>query len=129
MVHFHDAKQPMPDNDDKSAKAFKELIRVLEAAVWIGVESVELEWKGSDLLVFHNIGNTGAAATTIAKELQMDVLGEIVKRAQLLRRRKGYMPVRLLGEQYSVAVEEYDHYGESAFILILKQKGKSPPRI
>ena len=39
---------PVPEDDDKSAMAFKELIRVLEAAVRAGVESVGLEWKGSD---------------------------------------------------------------------------------
>ncbi|MGA2799689.1 MAG: hypothetical protein ABSE63_19065 [Thermoguttaceae bacterium] len=92
-----------PDDSDKSAKAFKELIRVLEAAVWLCVDSVELEWKGQDLLVFHGEGN---AATTIAKELQLDVLGEIVKRAKLLRKHKGYFRIRLLGQEYTVVVEE-----------------------
>jgi hypothetical protein len=113
---------PTPDDSDKSAKAFKELIRILEAAGWLCVDSVELEWKGQDLLVFHGEGN---AATTIAKELQLDVLGEIVKRAKLLRKHKGYFRIRLLGQEYTVVVEEYDHFGESAFILTLKQGGKS----
>jgi hypothetical protein len=113
---------PTPDDSDKSAKAFKELIRILEAAGWLGVDSVELEWSDKDLLVFHGEGN---AATTIAKELQLDVLGEIVKRAQLLRKHKGYMRLRLLGEEYSVIVDEYDHFGESAFTLTLKKEGNS----
>ena len=113
----------MPENDDKLTQAFKELIRVLEAAAWTGIESISLEWKGNDLLVFHNSGNTGAAATTIAKELQLDVLGEIVKRAKLLRKHKGYFRIRLLGQEYTVVVEEYDHLGESAFILALKKRG------
>jgi hypothetical protein len=116
------SNNPTPENDDKPAKVFKELIRILEAALWMGVESIGLDWKGNDLLVFHNAGN---AATTIAKELQLDVLGEIVKRAQLLRKHKGYMRLRLLGEEYSVIVEEYDHFGESAFTLTMKKRGNT----
>ena len=116
----------MPEDDDKSAKAYKELVRVLEAAVWAGVESVGLEWKGSDLLVFHNIGNMGYGATKIAKELTLEVIAEIVSRAKLARRHKGNIPIRLLGEEYSVLVEEYEHFGESAFTLTLSRKGKKP---
>ena len=58
------------EDDDNSAKAFKELIRVLEAAAWTGVESVGLEWKGNELVVFHESGNVGIGATKIAKPLQ-----------------------------------------------------------
>jgi len=54
---------PVPEDDDKSAMAVKELIRVLEAAAWDGVESVGLEWKGDDLLVFHDSGSKGYVAT------------------------------------------------------------------
>ena len=114
----------MPKNDNKSEKVYKELIRVLEAAVWAGVESVGLEWKGSDLRVFHNIGNMGYGATKIAKELTLEVIAEIVSRAKLARKHKGNMPIRLLGEEYSVLVEEYEHFGESAYTLTLKKKGK-----
>lgn len=72
--------------------------------------------------MFHGDGN---AAATIAKELQLDVLSKIVKRAQLLRKHKGYMRIRLLGEEYSVIVEECDHLAESAFTLTLKKRGNS----
>jgi hypothetical protein len=113
-----------PEDDDKSAKAFKEIIRVLEAAVWVGVESLGLEWKGSELMVFHNVGSMGYGATKIAKELQLEVLAEIVNRAQIGRKHKGNMRLRLLGQEYSVAVEEYDSFGESAYTLTLKKRGK-----
>ena len=55
-----DENASAPEDDDKSAMAFKELIRVLEAAASAGVESIGLEWKGSDLVVFHESGNIGA---------------------------------------------------------------------
>jgi hypothetical protein len=119
-----DENDPVPEDDDKSAKAFKEIIRVLEAAAWTGVESVGLEWKGQDLMVFHESGSMGYGATKIAKQLQLDVIAEIVKRAKIGRKHKGYMRLRLLGEEYSVAVEEYDSFGESAYTLTLKKRGK-----
>jgi hypothetical protein len=119
-----DENAPAPDDNDKSEKAFKELIRVLEAAALSGVESVGLEWKGSDLVVFHEIGNLGLGVTKIAKTLQLDVIAEIMKRAQIGRKHKGNMRLPLLGHEYSVAVEEYNSFGESAYTLTLKKSGK-----
>ena len=87
------------------------------------MESVGLEWKGEDLLVFHESGGMGYGATRITKQVQLDVIAEIVKRAQLGRKHKGNMRLRLLGQEYSVAVEEYDSFGESAFTLKLKKRG------
>jgi hypothetical protein len=115
---------PVPESDGKSAMASKELIRVLEAAALAGVESVGLEWKGDDLLVFHETENRGYVATKISTPLTLEVIAEIVKRAQIGRKRKGNMRLRLLGQEYSVAAEEYDSFGESAFTLKLKKRGK-----
>ena len=69
-----DEDAPVPESDDQSAKAFGELIRILEAAASTGVESVGLEWKGEDLMVFHESGGVGYGVTRIAKHLQLDVL-------------------------------------------------------
>ncbi len=115
-----DENAPAPEDDDKSALAFKELIRVLEAAAWAGVESVGLEWKGDDLLIFHENGSVGK----IAKPLQLELIAEIMKRAQIGRKHKGNFRLRLLGREYSVAVEEYDHFSESALSLNLTPRGK-----
>lgn len=115
-----DENATAPEDDDKSAMAIKELIRVLEAAAWAGVESVGLEWKSDDLLIFHENGSVGK----IAKPLQLEVIAEIVKRAQIGRKHKGNMRLCLLGQECSVAVEEYDSFGESAYTLNLKKRGK-----
>lgn len=115
-----DENAPAPEDDDKSGQAFKELIGVLEEAVRAGVESVVLEWRGSDLLIFHEDGCGGK----VAKPLTLEVIAEIVKRAQIGRKHKGNMRLPLLGQEYSVAVEEYDSFGESAYTLTLKKKGK-----
>ena len=76
------------------------------------------------MLVFHEIGNEGYGTTKIAKQIQLDVIAEIAKRAQIGRRHKGTMRLPLLGQEYSVAVEEFDKFGESAYTLTLKKRGK-----
>jgi hypothetical protein len=119
-----DEHVPIAGDDDKSEVGFKELVRLLEAAALGGMESVGLEWKGDDLLVFHDNGSRGYVATTIAKPLTLEVIAEIVKRAQIGRKRKGNMRLRLLGQDFSVAVEEYDSFGEAAYTLTLKKRGK-----
>ena len=117
-----DETSSIPEDHDKYEMAFKELVRVLEAAASSGVESIGLEWQGDDLLVFH--ASEGHAATKIPKHLQLEFIAEIVKRAQIGRKHKGNMRLRLLGQEYSMAVEEYDSFGESAYTLTLKKRGK-----
>ena len=114
----------MADNTDNSDKAFQELVRVLEEAVQAGANSVGLEYKGRDLIVFHNFGNTGLGASRIPQELQQDVIAEIVKRADLSRKSRGKMQLSLLGKDYEAVVEEHDSFGESAFTITLKERKK-----
>ncbi len=118
-----DENAPIPD-DDKCEMAFMELIRVMKEAASTGVESVGLEWQGDDLLVFHDTGSRGYVATKIAKQLQLEVIAEIVSRAHIGRKHKGNMRLPLLGQEYSVAVEEYDRFGESAYTLTLNKREK-----
>ena len=114
----------MPDNTGNSAPAFQELVRVLEEALRVGTHSVGLEYKGRDLMVFHQAGPLGLGAGRIPQELQQEVIAELVERAGLSRRSRGKMQVSLLGKEYEVVVEEYDSFGESAYNLTLKEGKK-----
>jgi hypothetical protein len=118
----------MPGNPDKSNKAFQELVRVLEEAVRAGVNSIGLEYKGRELMVFHQAGPLGLGASRIPQELQQDVIAELVKRAGLSRKSRGKMQIRLLGKDYDAVVEEYDSFGESAFNFTLKEGKRKPGR-
>ena len=114
----------MPNNTDNSNKAFQELVRVLEEAVRAGVNSLGLEYKGRELMVFHQTGHLGLGAARISEGLQQAVVEELVKRAGLSRKSRGKMQVSLLGKDYEVVVEEYDSFGESAYNLTLKERKK-----
>ncbi len=114
----------MSEDSEKSEAAFQELVRVLEEAVRAGVSSIGLEYKGRELLVFHQAGPLGLGATRIREDLQQAVIEELVKRAGLSRKPKGKMQVSLLGKDYEAAVEEYDSFGEPAFTITLKERTK-----
>ena len=92
----------MSDNSESSEPAFRELIRVLEGAVQAGVDSIGLEYKGRELMVFHCVGPMGLGVARITQELKQAVIAEIVKRAGLARKSKGKMPVKLLGKDTTV---------------------------
>ena len=68
---------PVPEDADKYEMAFKELIRVMEAAASSGAESIGMEWQGDDLLVFH--ASEGHVASKFPKHLQLEVIAEIVR--------------------------------------------------
>jgi hypothetical protein len=109
--------------------AFQELVRVLEQAVQAGVTSLGLEYKGRELMVFHQAGPVGLGAARIAEDLRQAVIEELVERAGLSRKSKGNFQVQLLGKDYEVTVKEYDSFGESAFTITLKElKKKAQPR-
>jgi hypothetical protein len=113
------------EDTEKSEAAFQELVRVLEEAVRAGVSSIGLEYKGRELLVFHQAGPLGLGATRICEDLQQTVIEELIERAGLSRKPKGKMLVRLLGKDFEAVVEEYDSFGESAFTITLKERKKN----
>jgi hypothetical protein len=118
----------MPANSDRSARAFQEIVRLLEEALRVGAASVELEYEDGDLIVYCNFGNTGLGTSCIPKELQRDVITELVKRAGLSRKSRGKMQVSLLGKAYEAVVEAHDSFGESAYILTLRERKKKAGR-
>jgi hypothetical protein len=115
----------MPKNSAKAARAFQELVRVLEEALLAGAQSVGLEYEDRDLVVYLKFGNTGVGSSSIPPELQQGVITEIVKRAGLSRKCRGKMQVCLLGKDYEVAVEQYDTFGDPAFTLTPKEPKKA----
>ena len=50
-------------------------------AVQAGVTSIGLEYKGRELMVFHQSGPVGLGAARIAEGIQQAVIEELIKRA------------------------------------------------
>lgn len=119
---------PRQKDTDKSDQAYREVARVLEEAVRVGANSLGMEYEGRDLIVYYNFGNSGRGAARIPKELQQNVIEEIVQRAGLSRKSKGKIQVQLFDRDYEAVVQEYDSFGESAFTITLKEKKKRASR-
>ena len=118
----------MPDRTDNSAWAFQEIVRVLEEAVRAGVNSIGLEYKDRELLVFYQAGPVGLGAGRVPQEIQQDVIAELVKRAGLSRKSRGKMQVSLLGKDYEAILEKYETFGDSAYHITLKERKKKAGR-
>ncbi len=111
----------MPDKPDRSAEAFRELIRVLEEALRVGADSVGLEYEDRELVLYYYCGNTGIGASDIPLALENEVLEELVRRAGLTRRTKGKMQLSLLGKDYEVLVNSYQDFDEWCYRLTLRE--------
>jgi hypothetical protein len=108
-------------NHKMAEKAFHELLRILDDAVRVNADGIEIEWEGADLIVYYQFGNTGVGSACIPEDLQQSVIEELVQRAGLQRKSKGKMRVNLLGTDYEALVREYESFGESAFHLKLRK--------
>jgi hypothetical protein len=119
-------KPKLPPGSAFDTSRLKELPQ--ENATWeavqAGVTSIGLEYKGRELMVFHQTGPVGLGAGRIPQELQQEVIAALVKRAGLSRKSRGKMQLRLLGRDYEAVVEVYDSFGESAFTIALKERTK-----
>lgn len=102
-------------------QAFKKLEQILEEAINARAESITLEYEDEGLAVYFMCGSTGIGNVFVDPVLESRIIRLIVDMAKLANKPKGTMVWTHLGKQYNIAVEEYDHFGESAFKLRLNE--------
>jgi len=115
-------EEQLADLRQRYDAGYQELVRVLEDAVGAGVTNLSFEYKGRELIVFHQVASVGLGANRIVENLQNSVIKELIKRARLAKRTKGKMKITLLRRDFEVLVEEYDSFGESAFNLTIRER-------
>lgn len=116
----------MCSNIDKKNDAFLKLQRILEEAIKIGADSVELEYVNEGLEVCYMHGCIGFGTVLTDRTLESKFIELIIDMAKLEDKSRGVMIWTLLGKEYSITVEEYENFGESAFRLkIRKAKDKN----
>lgn len=103
------------------SRGFQMLTEILEDAVDSGADSVRLEYVSEGLEVSYMFGNAGLGSVITDPEVEREIIRYIVENARLEKRPRGRMQMDLLGKQYTIMVEEFDHFGESAFKLSLKK--------
>ena len=112
-------------SDQNESRALQALVDILENALRVGADAIELEYEGSGLQVCYMFGSMGLGSVIVDRDLERGIIATLVERAGLDRRSRGTMRIDLHGEQRVVIVEEYESFGEPAFRLSLaKPRGK-----
>jgi hypothetical protein len=80
------------------------------------------------LEVCYESGHLGIGEILDDLEMEAELVGAIVDLADLERRSRGTIRIEALGATRTIAVQEYDSFGESAFRLTLRQSRRQRKR-
>ena len=110
-------------NADKSKKCLgsSEFRKIIDKAVYEGADSITIEYDDDGLEDCYWIGITGIADVFVDRDFEKELIGYIIEAAKLENKPKGSIVVELHGIEYTINVEEYNHFGESAFKLTFKK--------
>ena len=108
-------------NSDKKNEARQKLQQIIEEAIDIGADSIELEYVDSGLEVCYMLGSSGVGTILADRMLESEIVELIISKAKLEDKSRGVMDWTYLGKRYHILVEEYESFGESAFKLILRK--------
>lgn len=109
----------MGANSDKKNEARQKLQQIIEEALDIGADSIELEYVDDGLEVCYMLGSNGFGMILADRTLEREIIELIISEAKLEDTSRGVMDRMHLGKRYHFLVEEYESFGESAFKLIL----------
>lgn len=107
---------------NKKYSESSEFIKIIDQAVHEGADSVTIEYDDDGLEVCNWIGATGIADVFVDRDFEKNLIGYIIEAANLENKPKGNIVVKLHGAEYTINIEEYDHFGESAFKLTFKKE-------
>ena len=113
-----------PGGDNRTKQARRVLHQILEEAAGAGPDAIELEYRDEGLEVTFMFGRTGVGNMLVCRKLESEVIKVIIQQSHLQRSSCGSMGVTLLGEPYTIIVEEYESFGESAFRLRLQKSSE-----
>jgi hypothetical protein len=112
----------MGKNDkNKKYSGSSEFIKIIDLAVHEGADSITIEYDDG-LEVCNWIGNAGIADVFVDRDFEKELIGYIFEAAKLENKQKGSIVVELHRIEYTINVEEYNHFGESAFKLTFKKE-------
>jgi hypothetical protein len=110
---------------DKNKKytGSSEFIKIIELAVHEGADSITMEYNDG-LRVCNWIGTVSIADVFVDPDYEKELIGYIIEAANLEDEPKGSIVVDLHGTAYTINVEEYNHFEESAFKFTFKKENE-----
>ncbi len=93
---------------------------VLEGLVELSADRVTLEWTtdGVEVTMYHGSAGVGGI---VADPLGGNLMGEVIDRARLKKRNKGFLKANIHGRRMKFVAKEYDHFGDSAFEIRMRR--------
>ena len=113
----------MKDNTPAETKAVELLQSILDRAAEAGADMVDLERVPDGLEILYCSGHTGVGGLLETPELEAPLIDLIVRRARLHRKAGGSFTWKVQGQMRTIAVEEYESFGEACFKLKLGRSG------
>jgi hypothetical protein len=112
----------MQQNDkNKEYLGSSEFSKIIDQAVYEGANSITIQYDDDGLEVCYWIGPTGIADVFVDRDYEEKLIEYIIEAADLENKPKGIIETELDGTKYKVTVEKYDHFGESAFRLLIRK--------
>ena len=99
-----------------------EFSKIMDHAVYEGADSITIEYDDDGLEVCYWFGTTGIADVFVDRDYEEKLIEYIIEAADLENKPKGNIVVELHGTEHTINVEEYNHFGESAFKLTFKKE-------
>jgi hypothetical protein len=90
---------------------------ILEEAIHVKADAVELEYDDEGLIVTNIVGHIGMGDVIKDRQLSRALIALIVERAKLANKPRGEMEWNRGKEIYKIRVTEYDSFGETAYRL------------
>lgn len=95
-------------------------VKIIEQAIHEGADTVTIEYDDGGLEVCNWVGTLGIGEVLVGHDIEQNLIGYIIDAADLENKTKGRILIELDGTEYTINVEEYNHFGESAFKLLIK---------
>ncbi|MBI4623971.1 MAG: hypothetical protein HY736_12240 [Verrucomicrobia bacterium] len=107
----------MKNETAAETRAVELLQSILDRAAEVGADMVDLERVPDGLEILYCSGHTGVGGLLETPELEAPLIKLIVRRARLHRKAGGSFTWKVQGRNRTIAVEEYDSFGEACFRL------------
>jgi len=109
---------------NKKHKGLSEFIKIIELAIHEGADSVTIEYDDEGLEVCNWIGTLGIGEILVGRDAEHNLIEYIIDTANLENKTKGRIVIEIDEIEYTINVEEYFNFGESAFKLLIKKANK-----
>ena len=107
---------------NNKTQAFELLQSIIEEAINMGADIVELEYAYEGMEVTYLVGIRGIGSLLKDRTLESSIIDLIIELAKLQNKSSGVMKFVIGDKVHRIKVEEYESFGETSFRLYLPRR-------